>query len=64
MSKGGICKNERKKKGLSLSHKSRHARLLHNDRAMVCNSQHFGVDLLCDDNVNTMIPNAKRVVKH
>ncbi len=54
-SKRGLCKNERREKGLP--------RLLHNDRAIVCSSRHFGVDVLCDNDINAMIINTKRVVK-
>ncbi len=58
-----LYKNERREKGLPHSHKSGHVQLLHNDRVTICSSQHFGVDVLRDNDINAMILNTKRVVK-
>jgi hypothetical protein len=58
-----LYKNERREKGLPFSRKSGHVQLLHNDRVTVCSSQHFGVDVLHDNDINAMILNTKRVVK-
>jgi hypothetical protein len=62
-SKWGLCKNERRVKRFTSFSQVGHAQLLHNDKATICNSWHFGLDVLCDNNINAMIVNTKRVVK-